>query len=104
MPSLHFGWTILFGILFWNTRGPIWVTLCLKLWGISYPILTFFAITLTGNHYIMDAIGGAIVALLSLLLYNGLLFWWGRSRRPETVPKSGPKSRDVPTQGRPLTA
>ena len=104
MPSLHFGWTILFGILFWNTRGPIWVTLWLKLWGISYPILTFFAITLTGNHYIMDAIGGAVVALLSLVLYNGLLFWWGRSRRSDTIPESEPNSRDVPTQGRPLAA
>lgn len=104
MPSLHFGWTILFGILFWNTRGPAWATPWLKLWGVAYPILTFFAITLTGNHYILDAMGGAAVALLSLVVYNGLLFWWGRNRRAETAPKPTSNSPDVPAHSRPAAA
>ena len=104
MPSLHFGWTILFGILFWNTRGPLWATPWLKLWGVSYPILTFFAITLTGNHYILDAIGGAVVAVLSLLVYNGLVFWWGRNRKPDTTSKVEDKSREIAARGRPATA
>ncbi len=109
MPSLHFGWTILFGILFWNTRGPRWATPWLKLWGVCYPALTFFAITLTGNHYILDAMGGAVVAMLSLAVYNGILFWRGRSRKPETTsrPESksvNPKSREMPARGRPATA
>ena len=104
MPSLHFGWTVLFGILFWNTRGPLGATLLLKVWGISYPTLTFFAITLTGNHYIVDAIGGALVALLSLLIYNGLVLWWGRSRKPERAPKRESESRGVPSRGRAATA
>ena len=103
MPSLHFGWTILFGILFWNTKGPLWATPWLKLWGACYPALTFFAITLTGNHYILDAMGGAAVALLSLLVYNGIQLWWGRTRK-EAIPSKTASSRDIPSRGSPATA
>ena len=68
MPSLHFGWTVLFGVLFFR-MGPIW----LKVLGVMYPTMTFFAITLTGNHFILDAAGGAAVALASYLGYEGFL-------------------------------
>lgn len=82
MPSLHFGWTLLFGTLFWNTRGPWWVSPWLKLLGVAYPTVTFFAITITGNHYIVDAIGGGGVALISILVYHALLRW---SRRRQAI-------------------
>ncbi|MEE9284138.1 MAG: phosphatase PAP2 family protein [Dehalococcoidia bacterium] len=67
MPSLHFAWTVLFGFLFWNT-GPKF----LKLVGILYPTVTFLAITITGNHYIIDAIAGALMMLFVFLLYEGI--------------------------------
>ncbi|MDA1127083.1 MAG: phosphatase PAP2 family protein [Chloroflexi bacterium] len=59
MPSLHFSWTVILGVLFWNTfRG--WI----RALGLLYPVLTFFAIVLTGNHFIVDALaGGALAAL-----------------------------------------
>ena len=59
MPSLHFSWTVILGVLFWNTlRG--WG----RLLALLYPVLTFFAIVLTGNHFILDAVaGGALAAL-----------------------------------------
>ena len=68
MPSLHFGWTILFGVLFFR-MGPLWLKVC----GVLYPLMTFFAITITGNHYIMDAVGGAGVAALSYVSYEALV-------------------------------
>ncbi len=68
MPSLHFGWTILLGVLFLR-MGPKW----LKVAGVIYPTMTFLAITLTGNHYILDAVGGGAVALASFLGYEILL-------------------------------
>ena len=67
MPSLHFGWTVLFGVLFFRTKY-LWLKVC----GVIYPVMTFFAITLTGNHYILDAAGGAAVILASYLLYETL--------------------------------
>ena len=57
MPSLHFSWTIILGVLFLKSfKG--WF----KLLGIAYPVMTFFAITITGNHFILDAVAGAILA------------------------------------------
>ena len=62
MPSLHFGWTVLFGVLFLATPNKL-----VKLFGIIYPTMTLFAITITGNHYIMDAIGGGLLVLAAFL-------------------------------------
>lgn len=67
MPSLHFAWTVVFGILFWNTGPRI-----LKLLGVLYPSVTFLAITITGNHYIIDAIAGALMMLLVYLVYEAI--------------------------------
>ena len=60
MPSLHFSWTIILGVLFLR-----WLKGWLKLVGLAYPVMTFFAITITGNHFILDAIAGGILAGLA---------------------------------------
>lgn len=60
MPSLHFSWTVILGVLFWLSF-PGWF----KSIGLLYPVLTFFAITLTGNHFILDAMAGGLLAVLS---------------------------------------
>ena len=62
MPSLHFGWTVLFGVMFLRSHNR-WV----KVFGVVYPTMTLFAITITGNHYIMDAIGGGLLIVASFL-------------------------------------
>ena len=67
MPSLHFSWTVVFGVLFFRMRHPL-----LKTLGVLYPTLTFFAITITGNHYIMDAIVGVFMMLVVFLAYEGI--------------------------------
>ena len=57
MPSLHFSWTVILGVLFLRTfKG--WF----KLLGVVYPVMTLFAITLTGNHFILDAVAGGVLA------------------------------------------
>ncbi len=59
MPSLHFSWTVILGVLIWKALSG-WR----RVWGLLYPVLTFFAIVLTGNHFILDAwAGGALAAL-----------------------------------------
>ena len=60
MPSLHFSWTIILGVLFWRSF-PGWG----RSIGLLYPVMTFFAITLTGNHFILDAVAGGLLAGLS---------------------------------------
>ena len=63
MPSLHFSWTIMFGVLFLRTPNK-W----LKIFGILYPTLTLLAITITANHYIMDAIGGGLLMIAAFVI------------------------------------
>ena len=62
MPSLHFAWTLMFGIIFLRTNNRL-----VKVFGVVYPALTLFAITITGNHYIIDAVGGGLLILASFL-------------------------------------
>ena len=62
MPSLNFAWAVMFGIIFLRTPC-IW----LKVFGIVYPVITLFAITITANHYLTDAFGGWMVILVSFL-------------------------------------
>ena len=62
MPSLHFGWTVMFGIMFLRTNNKL-----IQVFGVIYPTMTLFAITITGNHYIMDAIAGGLLVLASYL-------------------------------------
>ena len=60
MPSLHFSWTVILGVLFWRSLPG-----ALRGLGLVYPVLTFFAIILTGNHFILDAVAGGTLASLS---------------------------------------
>ena len=78
MPSLHFAWTVLFGVLFWRSGPRI-----LKVLGVLYPTATFFAITITGNHYVIDAVGGGLMMLVVYLLYQRVILRPGLfHRRP----------------------
>ena len=63
MPSLHFSWTLLFGVLFLRSSNN-W----LKVFGIVYPTMTLLAITITANHYIMDALAGGFLMITAFLL------------------------------------
>ena len=57
MPSCHFGFTMLIGI------GIIYMTKSwwLKIVGALIPLLMLMSILATANHFILDAVGGAIV-------------------------------------------
>ena len=63
MPSLHFSWTVMFGVLFLTTPNK-WIKMC----GIIYPTATLLAITITANHYIMDAIAGAALIIAAFAI------------------------------------
>ncbi len=71
MPSLHFGWAVVFGVIF--LRAP---NMLVKICGLAYPALMLTAIILTANHYIIDAIGAGLVILASFLVIE--LHLWDR--------------------------
>jgi hypothetical protein len=94
MPSLHFGWATWCTISFWPwaLNGRLWRKLLL----IAYPTLTTFTIVVTGNHFWLDAAGGALVLTIgyyvSLWLARTRWLEWWRTRAV------APPAYEVPTQ------
>jgi hypothetical protein len=80
MPSLHFAWSLFCACaLTPRVRAAGW-----RFAACAYPPLTLAAIVLTGNHFFLDAAGGAVVFGAGYLLSRRL----GPSRAapPITVP------------------
>ncbi|MEU9665742.1 bifunctional glycosyltransferase 87/phosphatase PAP2 family protein [Streptomyces bobili] len=59
MPSLHFGWSLWCGMAIAIVAPKWWM----KALGLLHPLFTVSAIVATGNHWILDAVGGAAVVL-----------------------------------------
>jgi len=64
MPSLHFGWNMLIGGGL-ARESPL---TAVRVFGWLMPTAMMCAVVLTANHYVIDVIAGAIVALIGLLL------------------------------------
>ena len=57
MPSLHCGWA-LWGCAVFLPRVKHWWA---KALAVAYPIVTIIVVVITGNHYLLDAVGGAVI-------------------------------------------
>ncbi|MET7296354.1 phosphatase PAP2 family protein [Streptomyces griseoloalbus] len=57
MPSLHFGWSLWCGLVIAIIAPKTWM----KVLGLLHPLFTASAIVATGNHWVLDAAGGAVV-------------------------------------------
>lgn len=90
MPSLHCVWAVTTGLaVFLIVRGR-WRWL-----GPAHAILTVLVVTITGNHYWLDAVAGAALVLFGLAVHDGSAYLrrrWTRRRRarassmvPETI-------------------
>lgn len=76
MPSLHIGWALIVGLtLAWTLRS-----LPLRLLALCYPPIMLVTVVVSGNHYIMDAVGA--VGVLAVAVVLSLLYFWWSSRAP----------------------
>ncbi|MEU6814863.1 phosphatase PAP2 family protein [Streptomyces sp. NPDC046860] len=64
MPSLHVGWALFCGVMLWRCGRTRWA----KAAAVGYPLLTAIVVMGTANHYFLDAVAGAAVMGLGLLL------------------------------------
>ncbi|KAL4784672.1 hypothetical protein BJX76DRAFT_212207 [Aspergillus varians] len=116
MPSLHFGYSLMIGLTIMtiplpaqyrlSTRvriGPFGVQvpsryrlICLFL-GFAYPSIILAAIVATANHFILDAVAGAVVCiigwkcngiLLNLIPLEDYFLWVVRIHKPEPAETS----------------
>jgi membrane-associated phospholipid phosphatase len=64
MPSLHMAWAGWCTVALWrmSSRRSIRVA------AVLYPCLTAFAVLSTGNHFVLDIVGGLLVLALAVLL------------------------------------
>jgi hypothetical protein len=80
MPSLHVGWSIVVGLtLAWVLR-PV----ALRLLALVYPGTMLVTVVVTGNHYLMDAVG-ALGCLISAVVLASLYAWLRSGRRSPSV-------------------
>ncbi len=64
MPSLHFGWSLWCGVMIVMLAPKLWM----KALGLLHPLFTVSAIVATANHWVLDAVGGALVIVLGFVL------------------------------------
>ena len=62
MPSMHFGYALIIGL----TVTHLSRRRAARLAGALYPAFVLLAIVATGNHFLLDAVAGALVALVGL--------------------------------------
>ncbi|KAL4888657.1 hypothetical protein BDV59DRAFT_210992 [Aspergillus ambiguus] len=114
MPSLHFGYSLMIGLTImtiplpphhrrstsrarWlpsilQKRIPPWRRMICLIVGFAYPFVILAAIIATANHFILDAVAGAVVCaagwwcnglLLNLLPVEDYFLWAVRIHKPE---------------------
>ncbi|MFF3563664.1 phosphatase PAP2 family protein [Streptomyces sp. NPDC002574] len=92
MPSLHVGWALWSGwLLFRRARRKT-----LRVCGLAYPFLTTLVVVATGNHYLADAVAGALLIALAGALVGLIHRAGGAARGPAPGPGGGP-GPSVPT-------
>lgn len=96
MPSLHFGYSLLIGLTIATIpvaglRPNSWRRVAIVALGMSYPALILTAIVATANHFILDAVAGAVVCgvawnangiLLNLCIVEDYFLWLVRIHKP----------------------
>lgn len=78
MPSVHCMWAIWVGLVLFACAQQVWV----RLVGLAHPVITVFVVMATGNHFLLDAVAGA--ALLAIALLVVVLFSKRRGARQLT--------------------
>jgi membrane-associated phospholipid phosphatase len=96
MPSMHVGWTLLIGIAVFLTARH----LITKVLAAAYPVLMTIAVIATGNHYILDAIVGAVIALGALVVWR----WYAGPVSSQEERASAHSSRRLPRASDPSAA
>ena len=60
MPSLHFAWALWCAVILIPVLRPWWAKVLVA----GYPAITLLCVIVTGNHYVMDVVGGALTVVV----------------------------------------
>jgi hypothetical protein len=86
MPSLHIAWAVWCTIAAWALSTRLWV----RAIAVLYPCLTALAVLATGNHFLLDIVGGLLTIAVSVLIVATI----SRARRSggRVPPRAAPLS------------
>jgi hypothetical protein len=62
MPSMHAGWALWCGFVLVRLGGRGWV----RALGAFYPVVTVLVILSTANHFLLDAVAGSLVIVVTM--------------------------------------
>jgi PAP2 superfamily len=89
LPSLHMAWAAWCTLALWRISRRAWV----RVLALLYPCMTAFAVLATGNHFLLDIVGGlAALAVAVLLAELPARVRAGRRRVGERIARSGEKT------------
>ncbi|MHB8241598.1 MAG: phosphatase PAP2 family protein [Solirubrobacteraceae bacterium] len=85
MPSLHMAWAVWCTVAVWRLSQRVWA----RTLAVLYPCLTAVAVLATGNHFVLDILGG-LLAIAAALMISTLLeggHWQQRKLLPASARK-----------------
>jgi hypothetical protein len=85
MPSLHIAWAAWCALALWRISARRWV----RGLALLYPCVTALAVLATGNHFVLDIVGGLVVLALAVALVRIATVWRDRSRSIRNPPPRG---------------
>lgn len=68
MPSLHVGWAVWCAWVAWRLTSRRWA----RALAVAYPALTTVVVVVTANHYVLDAVAGALVVVAGVAVAGRL--------------------------------
>ncbi len=84
MPSLHFGWNLLVGIVIFAA----FTSLAVRLFAIAMPLAMGFAVVATANHFVLDIAVSVVVVAVGLAVAVALERHRGAGRGPEPATRN----------------
>ncbi|HEY2140683.1 MAG TPA: phosphatase PAP2 family protein [Solirubrobacteraceae bacterium] len=100
MPSLHMAWAVWCGVALWKLSGRRFM----RGLAVLYPCLTGFAVLATGNHFVLDILGGLVAMAMAMLIVRvaprvpARARRWVRGRGDRLPPRPGRRAEAFPVQ------
>jgi hypothetical protein len=82
MPSMHIGWSTWSALVLVPLARRRWA----KVLAGAYPVITLFAIIVTGNHWWLDGVGGLVCLGAGFLLARWATTWWAVRTQERPAP------------------
>jgi hypothetical protein len=93
MPSLHVGWSAWCAYAVWSALRRSHPRLALLAW--LYPVVMVGDVITTGNHYVLDILGSAVLLALSIVTARA----WGRAFSAPPGSRTGTAARSLAGRG-----